>query len=163
MWGGRDYMYKDGFALLPQKWAGQRGLNDLSRTKLSWFGCTPAPYRSPVSKLDWWHTGKLRKRDNLLTGEGGGRAWSQIIRPERRQGSTRVSRHAFLAWRISWQMVAYIYYCIIQQLETQAVCSWTAPVWATGTVQKRQAVRPSHLPGHSPPASQAGRRVGPAL
>jgi hypothetical protein len=27
---------------------------------------------SPVSKLNRLHTGRLRKRDNLLTGEGGG-------------------------------------------------------------------------------------------
>jgi hypothetical protein len=46
---------------------------------------------------------------------------------------------------------------------------WAALVRATGTVRKRQAVRPvhhvqkSHLPGHSHPASQAGRRVWPAL
>ncbi len=43
---------------------------------------------------------------------------------------------------------------------------WAAP--AIGTVRKRQAVRrPSRtkslLAGHSPPASQAGRRVGPVL
>jgi hypothetical protein len=34
------------------------------------FGSTPAP--SPVSKLDRRHTGRLRKRDNLLTGKGKG-------------------------------------------------------------------------------------------
>jgi hypothetical protein len=40
---------------------------------------------------------------------------------------------------------------------------------ATGPVRDRQALRPvhhiekSHRPVHSPPASQAGRRVGPAL
>jgi hypothetical protein len=36
----------------------------------------------------------------------------------------------------------------------------------TGTVWKRQAVQPVHqihLPGYSPPASQAGRHVGSAL
>ncbi len=33
-----------------------------------------APHPSPfVSKLGRWHTARLRKRDNLLTGEGGGR------------------------------------------------------------------------------------------
>jgi hypothetical protein len=43
----------------------------------------------PVSKLDQKHTGRLRKRDNLLKGEGGGdrrgaksydgeKAWSSI-------------------------------------------------------------------------------------
>jgi hypothetical protein len=31
----------------------------------------PAPNPFPVSKLDGRHTGRLRKRDNLLTGETG--------------------------------------------------------------------------------------------
>ncbi len=31
----------------------------------------PSPSFSPVNKLDWRHTGKLRKRGSLLTGEGG--------------------------------------------------------------------------------------------
>jgi hypothetical protein len=35
------------------------------------------PPPSPVTKLDRRHTGRLRKKDNLLTGERGG---SQIIR-----------------------------------------------------------------------------------
>ncbi len=34
------------------------------------FGSTPPP-PLPGSKLDRRHTGRLRKRDNLLTGEGG--------------------------------------------------------------------------------------------
>jgi hypothetical protein len=46
----------------------------------------PPPPSSPVSKPDRQHTGRLRKRDNLLTGEGGGgaksydgeKAWSSI-------------------------------------------------------------------------------------
>jgi hypothetical protein len=33
----------------------------------------PHPPPSPSSKLDRRHAGRLRKRDNLLTGEGGGR------------------------------------------------------------------------------------------
>jgi hypothetical protein len=37
----------------------------------------PTPSTSPVSKLDRRQTGRLRKRDNLLTGEGGE---GQIIR-----------------------------------------------------------------------------------
>jgi hypothetical protein len=58
----------------------QRVLNYLSRTMLSHGGrsydlaprpSTPPP--SPVSKLDWRHTGRLRRRDNtLLPGEGEG-------------------------------------------------------------------------------------------
>jgi hypothetical protein len=34
------------------------------------FGSSPT---LPVSKLDCRHTGRLRKRDKLLTGEGGGK------------------------------------------------------------------------------------------
>ncbi len=43
-----------------------------------WFGSSPTP--SPLSRR---HTGKLRKKDNLLTGGVGGKGWvrSQIIRP----------------------------------------------------------------------------------
>jgi hypothetical protein len=35
------------------------------------LGSSPAP--SPITELDWLHTGRLRKRDNFLTvtGEGG--------------------------------------------------------------------------------------------
>jgi hypothetical protein len=41
----------------------------------------PFPSPSPISKLDRRHTGKLRKRENIQTGENG-RGWrrSQIIR-----------------------------------------------------------------------------------
>jgi hypothetical protein len=46
-----------------------------------------------------------------------------------------------------------------KQLEIPSARSWAAPVRATGTVRKRQAV----LPGHSPQAGQAGHCVGPAL
>jgi hypothetical protein len=43
----------------------------------------PLPTPSTVSKLDRRHTGRLRKRDNLLAREGEvGWAWSQIIRPQ---------------------------------------------------------------------------------
>jgi hypothetical protein len=34
-----------------------------------WFGSSPTP--SPVSKLNCRHTGRLTKRDNFMTGEGG--------------------------------------------------------------------------------------------
>jgi hypothetical protein len=45
-----------------------------------WLLAHPLPH-SPVRKFDWRHTGKLRKRVYLLTGEGG-REWtrSRIIR-----------------------------------------------------------------------------------
>ena len=49
-----------------------------------WFGSLHTPYPlSPVSKRVRRHTGRLRKSDNLLTGEGG-RGWarSRIIRPQ---------------------------------------------------------------------------------
>jgi hypothetical protein len=44
----------------------------------------PRPSPSPVSKLDRLHTGRLRKRDNLLDGIGRGMGWarSRIIRPQ---------------------------------------------------------------------------------
>ncbi len=43
----------------------------------------PPPHSFPISNLDRRHTGRLRKRDNLLKGEGG-RGWarSRIIRPQ---------------------------------------------------------------------------------
>jgi hypothetical protein len=61
--------------------------------------------------------------------------WSAL---ERRRGSTyRAPGHSFFAWRCSWRMVVYIFH-------TTAARSWAAPVRATGTVRKRQAVRPVH-------------------
>ncbi len=30
----------------------------------------PPPLRPAISKLDWPHTGRLRKKDNLMTEEG---------------------------------------------------------------------------------------------
>ncbi len=55
-----------------------------------------------------------------------------------------------------------------QQLEILSARNWAAPVRATVTVRKKAggtalpSRTKSHLPGHSSPASQAGRRVGPA-
>jgi hypothetical protein len=60
-------------------------------------------------------------------------------------------------------------FTIKQQLEIPSARSWAAPVRATGTVQKKAggtacpSRTKSHQSGHSPPASKAGRRVGPAL
>jgi hypothetical protein len=57
----------------------------LSRRRVC-FGSSPTP--SPVSKPDRRHTGRLRKRDNSLTGEWGGgerRGWGSQIK--RRQES----------------------------------------------------------------------------
>jgi hypothetical protein len=51
----------------------QKVLNDVKKARLSRgrFGSstTPSP-PLPFSKLDRQHTGRLRKRDKLLTGEG---------------------------------------------------------------------------------------------
>ncbi len=58
--------------LLPVRYLGriQRVMNDLWRTRLSVsvVALHPPPLPSPVSKLDRWHTGRLRKRDKFLTG-----------------------------------------------------------------------------------------------
>ncbi len=66
--------------------------------------------------------------------------------PARRHGSTRVPGQALLAWCSSWRMVVYIYY--VRQLEISLAHSWAASVWATGTVQKGQAVR-HHVQYHT--------------
>ncbi len=63
----------------------------ISRTRFSrrwmiWLLPNPLPYPSPVSKLDRRrHAGRLRKRDNLLRGDGGGGGVgrSQILRRRR--------------------------------------------------------------------------------
>ncbi len=58
-------------------------------------------------------------------------------------------------------------FTIKQQQEIPSVRSWAAPVRETGTekagVVARLSRTKSHLPGHPPPASKAGRRVGPEL
>ncbi len=51
------------------EWFTDRGLGVLA---VVWFGSSPSTPSLPVSKLDWQHTGRLRKRDSLLTGEGDG-------------------------------------------------------------------------------------------
>jgi hypothetical protein len=51
----------------------------LSRIRMIGSSYTPPPH-SPVSKLDRRHTRRLRKRDNLLIGEGKGWGRRQIIR-----------------------------------------------------------------------------------
>ncbi len=60
-------------------------------------------------------------------------------------------------------------FTIFQQLEILSACSWVAPVRETSTIWKSRRYGPSYhiqnhsRPCHSPPASQAGRRAGPAL
>jgi hypothetical protein len=51
---------------------------------------------------------------------------------------------------------------IEQQLEIPSARSWAAPVRTTSTVRIGRRYK-SNLSGHSLPASQEGRRVGPAL
>ncbi len=131
-----------------------------------WYGSTPALFPPLLSVRRTGDTQEDREWETICWqergGGDGGRSWK-----ERRHGSTRVPGHAFIAWPSAWRMVAYIYYIkaagnsIISQLGA-------ASVRATGVVWRRQAVAcpsrtKSHLPGHYPPASQASRRVGPAL
>ncbi len=66
-----------------------------------------------------------------------------LLRTERRHGPTREPGHAFLAWRSSWRMVVYICYMIAAENSISSQL-WAVPVRATGTVSKRQAVRPVH-------------------
>ncbi len=78
----------------------------------------------------------------------------------------RVPGHTFLAWHSLWRMVVYIYYI------TAAVNSISSQLgsWRLGDLygaekaggMARPSRTKSHPPDHSPPASQAGRRVGPA-
>ncbi len=55
------------------KWGGECFIEDQTFLAVVRFSSspTPSPSRSSVSKLDGRYTGRLRKRDNLLTGEGG--------------------------------------------------------------------------------------------
>ncbi len=59
-------------------------------------------------------------------------------------------------------------FTITAVFEIPSARSWVAPVRATGT-EKAGGIRPVHhvqnhtCRGHSPPARQAGRRVGPAF
>jgi hypothetical protein len=70
---------------------------------------------------------------------------AQWLWPERMHGSTRVPGHAFIEWRCSILMtdccVLYIYYITAARYSITVARSFAAPVRATGTVRKRQAVR----------------------
>jgi hypothetical protein len=67
----------------------QRVLNDLygDRAFSPSYGLAPTPTRptspSPGSKLDWRHTGRLGKRDNLQTEEGVEPNHATARKPER--------------------------------------------------------------------------------
>jgi len=88
--------------------------------------------------------------------------------------------NASLAWYSSWRMILYIYYIIINifysiifysftaarnSISSQLGSSWHG--YRYGTKKAGAMASPSrtklNLPGHSPTASQAGRRVGLAL
>ncbi len=70
----------------------------LSLRRLIWLLLHPLPHVSPVSKLDRRHTGKPRKRDYLLMGEGGGGGESQIIEPQPKTGPPEIIQY-FLRYR----------------------------------------------------------------
>ncbi len=88
---------------------------------------------------------------------------------ERKLGSTstRVPGHAFLAWRSSWRMVVYIYYITSAGKPISSHLGSSCHGNRYGTEKSGGMAHPSciksHLPGHSPPANQVGRRVGTAL
>jgi hypothetical protein len=47
-----------------------------------------------VSKLDWRHTGRLRKRNNLLTGEKGGKGKEPNHRTARKPGTLQYIKYS---------------------------------------------------------------------
>ncbi len=93
----------------------------------------------------------------------------RLIEPNREKAwvYTRVPGHAFLALGSSWRTVVYIYYVtadgnsISSQLGSSCQGNRYGTEKAGGTA--RLSRTKSHLRRHSPPDSQAGRRVGPAL
>ncbi len=86
---------------------------------------------------------------------------------ESRHGCTRVPGHAPLAWRSSWRMVEFIYYITAAGNSISAQLGSSCQGNRYGTEKAGGVARPSrtksHLVGHSPLASQGGRRVGPSL
>ena len=78
----------------------------LSISLFIWFGSSPPP---PVSKLERWHTGRLRKRDNLLTGEGeGGKEWAKSYDGEEAWSSISYSMLSGRNWRPLCSIVLYM-------------------------------------------------------
>ncbi len=85
---------------------------------------------------------------------------SQLFNPERRHGSTRLPGHAFLACRIAhdgWFCVHFLY---ITAARIPSARRFAVSIRATGTVRKRQPVRPVHhvqiTPAGSLSSSQSG-------
>ncbi len=76
---------------------------------------------------------------------------------ERRHGSARVPGHGFFAWRIAHDG----FLCTFSNRSAPEPGKWCGPSGqAAWTVHHKQ----NHIPlDHSPPASQADRRIGPAL
>jgi hypothetical protein len=70
---------------------------------------------------------------------------------------------------LEYQVMPYLRHVSSRVYKIPSARSWVAPVRATGhgTENADGTVRPSriksHLPGHSPRASQRSRRVGPTL
>jgi hypothetical protein len=75
----------------------QRVLNDLKRNRLLaaiWFGSSHTPTPSSVTKLDWRHTGRLRKRDGM----GGGRRHSGQSYDRENQAWSSINHSILSAW-----------------------------------------------------------------
>ncbi len=72
------------------------------------FGLAPSP--SPVSKLDRWHTERLRMRDNLLTGEGEGGGGGANHTTARKPVTLRYTKYSlvFEYWVLYWTCKLYV-------------------------------------------------------
>jgi hypothetical protein len=62
------------------------------------------PHLPLPSELDWWHTGRLRKRDTLLTGEGsgGGGGAKSCATPARKPGNSIIPGKLYI-----WHTVCF--------------------------------------------------------
>ncbi len=69
-----DYVVFVLWYVAPEHWMIHGGPG-FSRRRMIWLLPHPPPSPSPVSKIDHRQTGRLRRRDNLLTWEGGGGEW----------------------------------------------------------------------------------------
>ncbi len=87
-----------------------------------WFGSSPTPLPHPpssLSKLNRQHTGRLRKKDKLLTGEGG-RGWARswIFRPQE-------SLFIYKSFGNLWSNLYFSPAVILQKDEYQKLLTWT--------------------------------------